>query len=72
MSTPPRRLLLSARPLKSNRPLTFFLPSSLPIFTLYEPSRWNGQTRVFQVSYDSIGCCAADPFPSPFLPFSPE
>jgi hypothetical protein len=41
---------------KSNLAPSTFLPSSLPIFTLYEPIRWHGRTSVFRVTYDGIGC----------------
>ena len=40
----------------ANLVLRSFLGYSLPIPTFYELSRWDGRTRAFRVTYDTIGC----------------
>ena len=40
----------------ANLVLRSFLGYSAVIPTFYELSRWDGQTRAFRVSYDTVGC----------------
>ena len=57
----------------ANLVLRSFLGYSLPIPTFYELSRWNGLTRAFRVTYDTIGCNLRPILTNPYYtPLDPE